>query len=222
MSTGPARRSSRLLRSASPACAFAVDPALPGLIHHSDQGGHTSRWDSGRDAPTPGSPGRGSTGVCWDNTIAETFFATLKRELVSSWPTKPPTLVCLIRTRQPSTQTINIYFSTTATPADSRNPTPRQPGQITASVKPGPSHRCAAVAERAPAQVRRRRQKRVRARWTPFHTNAGAGLTTLVARGGFSLVRFTLCLRVSSSRPRQWQTRDLCRRSRRGRVRPTV
>jgi putative transposase len=32
----------------------------------------------------------GSTGVCWDNAVAETFFATLKKELVyrSSWPTR--------------------------------------------------------------------------------------------------------------------------------------
>ncbi len=32
----------------------------------------------------------GSTGVCWDNAVAETFFATLKKELVyrQSWPTR--------------------------------------------------------------------------------------------------------------------------------------
>jgi putative transposase len=32
----------------------------------------------------------GSTGVCWDNTVAETFFATLKKELVyrTSWLTR--------------------------------------------------------------------------------------------------------------------------------------
>ena len=32
----------------------------------------------------------GSTGVCWDNAVAETFFATLKKELVyrRSWPTR--------------------------------------------------------------------------------------------------------------------------------------
>ena len=30
----------------------------------------------------------GSTGVCWDTAVAETFFATLKKELVQrrSWP----------------------------------------------------------------------------------------------------------------------------------------
>ena len=32
----------------------------------------------------------GSTGVCWDNSVAETFFTTLKNELVyrRSWPTR--------------------------------------------------------------------------------------------------------------------------------------
>ncbi len=32
----------------------------------------------------------GSTGVCWDNAVAVTFFATLKKELVyrQSWPTR--------------------------------------------------------------------------------------------------------------------------------------
>jgi transposase InsO family protein len=32
----------------------------------------------------------GSTGECWDNAVAETFFATLKNELVyrASWPTR--------------------------------------------------------------------------------------------------------------------------------------
>jgi putative transposase len=32
----------------------------------------------------------GSRGDCWDNAVAETFFATLKKELVyrQSWPTR--------------------------------------------------------------------------------------------------------------------------------------
>lgn len=32
----------------------------------------------------------GSKGDCWDNAVAETFFATLKKELVhrQSWPTR--------------------------------------------------------------------------------------------------------------------------------------
>jgi putative transposase len=32
----------------------------------------------------------GPTGVCWDNAVAESFFATLKKELVyrRSWPTR--------------------------------------------------------------------------------------------------------------------------------------
>ena len=73
------------------ALTMAVHRRRPdaGLIHHSDQGGNTCRWASGRNAPRPGSRGR------WDppasaGTVAETFFATLKKELVyrSSWPTR--------------------------------------------------------------------------------------------------------------------------------------
>ena len=32
----------------------------------------------------------GSTGVCWDNAVAETFFATLKKELIyrRTWPSR--------------------------------------------------------------------------------------------------------------------------------------
>ena len=32
----------------------------------------------------------GRTGVCWDNAVAESFFATIKRELVETrpWPTR--------------------------------------------------------------------------------------------------------------------------------------
>ena len=41
-------------------------------------------------APTSPICARGSRGVCWDDAVAETFFATLKKELVhrSSWPTR--------------------------------------------------------------------------------------------------------------------------------------
>ena len=35
-------------------------------------------------------PSMGSRGDCWDNAVAESFFATLKKELINrrSWPTK--------------------------------------------------------------------------------------------------------------------------------------
>jgi putative transposase len=63
----------------------------PGLIHHSDHGsqyvslifGHTARQAEIAIS-------MGATGSAYDNALAETFFATLKKELVNrrSWPTR--------------------------------------------------------------------------------------------------------------------------------------
>ncbi len=63
----------------------------PGLIHHSDQGSQYVSLGFGQACTTSGiSRSMGSRGVCWDNAVAETFFATLKKELVyrRSWPTR--------------------------------------------------------------------------------------------------------------------------------------
>jgi putative transposase len=63
----------------------------PGVIHHSDQGGQYVSLGFGQECTKAGiSRSMGSTGVCWDNAVAETFFATLKKELVyrQSWPTR--------------------------------------------------------------------------------------------------------------------------------------
>lgn len=63
----------------------------PGLIHHSDQGGQYVSLGFGQACAKAGiARSMGSTGVCWDNAVAETFFATLKKELVHrrSWPTR--------------------------------------------------------------------------------------------------------------------------------------
>jgi putative transposase len=60
-----------------------------GLIHHSDQGSQFVSLAFGQAASKAGiARSMGSTGVCWDNAVAETFFATLKKELVHrrSWP----------------------------------------------------------------------------------------------------------------------------------------
>jgi putative transposase len=63
----------------------------PGLIHHSDQGsqyvsltfGHTAR-------KAEIALSMGATGDAYDNALAETFFATLKKELLNrrTWPTR--------------------------------------------------------------------------------------------------------------------------------------
>jgi putative transposase len=61
----------------------------PGLIHHSDQGSQFVSLGFGQAATKAGiSRSMGSTGVCWDNAVAETFFATLKKEMIyrRTWP----------------------------------------------------------------------------------------------------------------------------------------
>jgi transposase InsO family protein len=63
----------------------------PGLIHHSDQGGQYVSLGFGQAARDAGiSRSMGSTGDCYDNAVAESLFATLKKELVHrrSWPTR--------------------------------------------------------------------------------------------------------------------------------------
>ncbi len=63
----------------------------PGLIHHSDQGGQYVSLAFGRAAHQAGiAISMGSRGDAYDNAVAETFFATLKKELVNrrSWPSR--------------------------------------------------------------------------------------------------------------------------------------
>jgi putative transposase len=63
----------------------------PGLIHHSDQGSQYVSLGFGQAARDAGiARSMGSKGDCYDNAVAESFFATLKTELVHrrSWPTR--------------------------------------------------------------------------------------------------------------------------------------
>jgi putative transposase len=63
----------------------------PGLIHHSDQGGQFVSLAFGQKARDAGiAVSMGSRGDCFDNAVAESFFATLKKELVHrrAWPTR--------------------------------------------------------------------------------------------------------------------------------------
>ena len=62
-----------------------------GAIHHSDHGSTYTSWAFGhrlREAGLLGS--MGSIGDCFDNSVAESFFATLQTELLdrSDWPTR--------------------------------------------------------------------------------------------------------------------------------------
>jgi transposase InsO family protein len=67
----------------------ALDRALcarrpkPGLVHHSDRGSPYASDDYRRALATRGLVASMSrTGDCWDNAVAESFFASLKAELV--------------------------------------------------------------------------------------------------------------------------------------------
>jgi putative transposase len=63
----------------------------PGLIHHSDQGSQYVSLAFGQAARGAGvARSMGSRGDAYDNAVAESFFATLKKELVHrrSWPTR--------------------------------------------------------------------------------------------------------------------------------------
>ena len=63
----------------------------PGLVHHSDQGSQYVSLGFGQAARNAGiAISMGSRGDAYDNAVAESFFATLKKELVHrrSWPTR--------------------------------------------------------------------------------------------------------------------------------------
>jgi len=63
----------------------------PGLVHHSDQGSQYVSLAMGEHLREAGiDVSMGSKGSALDNAVIESFFSTLKRELVNrySWPTK--------------------------------------------------------------------------------------------------------------------------------------
>jgi putative transposase len=71
--------------------AIARRRPAPGLIHHSDSGAQYVSLAFGQAARDAGiARSMGSVGDCYDNAVAESFFATLKKELVHrrSWPTR--------------------------------------------------------------------------------------------------------------------------------------
>jgi transposase InsO family protein len=63
----------------------------PGVVFHSDRGCQYVSAQHARLADRLGvTLSVGRTGQCWDNALAESFFATIKRELISTraWPTR--------------------------------------------------------------------------------------------------------------------------------------
>jgi len=62
-----------------------------GLIHHSDRGGQSTSLAFGQRLLAAGLlPSTGSVGDCFDNAVVESFFASLKVELLHrrTWPTR--------------------------------------------------------------------------------------------------------------------------------------
>lgn len=62
-----------------------------GLVHHSDHGCQYTSLAFGQRLQEAGiATSMGSVGDCYDNAVAESFFATLKRELLDryDWPTR--------------------------------------------------------------------------------------------------------------------------------------
>jgi transposase InsO family protein len=63
----------------------------PGLLHHSDRGNHYTGTSYQRLLAAHGvTASMSRTGNCWDNAVAESFFATLKTELVADAQWRSP------------------------------------------------------------------------------------------------------------------------------------
>jgi putative transposase len=61
--------------------ACAIRPAVPGTLFHSDRGSQYASGDFARTLAAHGLvPSMSGKGNCWDNAVAESFFATLKNE----------------------------------------------------------------------------------------------------------------------------------------------
>ena len=65
--------------------AFLRRRPPPGVVFHSDRGSQYTSTDYAELARRHGVVlSVGLTGVCWDNAVAESFFATIKRELIDT------------------------------------------------------------------------------------------------------------------------------------------
>jgi putative transposase len=71
--------------------ALSTRRPMPGLIHHTDRGvQYTSTAYGELLSAHQARQSVGRPGTCWDNSVAESFFATLKTELIYRhvWPTR--------------------------------------------------------------------------------------------------------------------------------------
>src|SRR6187200_2325601 len=79
------------LATAALEMALTTRRPKPGLIHHTDRGvQYTSAAYGQLLAAHQARQSVGRPGTCWDNAVAESFFATLKHELIYPhvWPTR--------------------------------------------------------------------------------------------------------------------------------------
>ncbi len=73
---------------------------VKGVVFHSDHGSQYTSEDFGLLCARNGVvQSMGATGICWDNAVAEAFFATLKKELYyrRAWATRPEARRAVIR-----------------------------------------------------------------------------------------------------------------------------
>jgi putative transposase len=71
--------------------ALAARNPAPGVIFHADRGcQYTSAEFAGLASGHAVTLSHGRTGQCWDNALAESFFASIKGELLDlqAWPTQ--------------------------------------------------------------------------------------------------------------------------------------
>jgi transposase InsO family protein len=93
--------------------AVAARGPAPGVIFHADRGCQcTSAELAGLASAHAVTLSHGRTGQCWDNALAESFFASIKGELLDlqPWPTRAMARRAIVeyigwynRTRLPST-----------------------------------------------------------------------------------------------------------------------
>jgi transposase InsO family protein len=79
-----------------------------GLVHHTDHGSQYTALTFGHELRKHGiEPSMGRVRTCYDNAVAESFFATLKKDLVNrySWPTRHDAQVAIF-------EYIEVWYNT--------------------------------------------------------------------------------------------------------------
>jgi putative transposase len=69
-------------RGQCPGHGHHAPQARAGLVHHSDRGCRYTSLGFGRKFRESGMPSMGAVGTAYDNAVAESFFATFKKDLI--------------------------------------------------------------------------------------------------------------------------------------------